>query len=90
MSDDVGHRDERVEIVFGHPVTVDGEKVERVQMRNPLARDSRDAQRSGGTQAEIEMRLFANLCEVSPKVVDVLDMSDYLKLQRQFEDFLAG
>ena len=90
MSDDVGHREEKVEIVFGYPVTVDGGQVVSVQMRNPLARDSRDAQRGGGSQAEIEMRLLANLCEVSPMVVEVLDMSDYLKLQRQFEDFLAG
>ena len=90
MGDDRGHRHDEVEITFGYPVTVDGERVERVRMRNPLARDSRDAQRGGGAEAEIEMRLFANLCELSPKVVEVLDMSDYLKLQKQFQDFLAG
>ena len=90
MSDEAGHRDERADIEFGYPVTVDGERVECVQMRNPLARDSRDAQRGGGTEADIEMRLFANLCELNPKALEVLDMSDYLKLQKQFRDFMDG
>ena len=46
-------------------------------MRREIARDSRDAQRGGGTPAEIEMRLFANLCEVAPGVIEQLDLGDY-------------
>ena len=59
-------------------------------MRPPLARDSRDAQRGGGTAAEIELRMYANLCEVPPETVAALHLGDYMRLQKQFEDFLAA
>ena len=48
-------------------------------MRREIAGDSRDAERGGGTpvEIEIEMRLFANLCEVAPGVIEQLDLGDY-------------
>lgn len=71
-------------------MAVAGETHQVLRIRNPLARDSRDAQRGGGTAAEIEIRLLANLCGVAPAVIEVLDMSDYLELQKQVEVFMAG
>ena len=60
-----------------HPKTVDGETCEQLTMRREIAGDSRDAQRGGGTPAEIEMRLFANLCEVAPGVIEQLGLGNY-------------
>ena len=59
-------------------------------MRPPRARDSRDAQRGGGASAEIEIRLYANLCEVAPAVIEELHMVDYLQLNAAFEGFLSA
>ena len=58
-------------------------------MRPPLARDSRDAQRAGTTQADAEIHLFANLCEVAPQTIEELHMADYVRLQKAYEGFLA-
>lgn len=72
-----------------HPKTVEGVTYSTLTMRRALAGDSADAQREGGTAAEIEMRLFANLCEVTPTVIRQLDLGDYQRLQEEFQDFLA-
>ena len=72
------------------PVTIGGQQVSSLTMRPPLARDSRDAQRAGGTAAEIELRMYANLCEVTPETVAALHLGDYMRLQKQFEGFLAA
>ena len=77
-------------ITLRYPVTHEGETISSLTMRRPLARDSRDAQRGGGGQADAEMRLFANLCEVPPSALEEMDLGDYLKLQKQFELFLGG
>ncbi len=78
------------ELTLRHPVTVEGNEYSSLVLRRALARDSRDAQRGGGTPAEIEMRMFSNLCEVSPKVIEELDLGDYLRLQERFQAFLES
>ena len=42
-----------------------------------------------GSSADNEIRLFANLCEVSPGLIEELDMADYMRLQRVYEGFLS-
>ena len=73
-----------------YPVTVDGAEVAGLDMRRAKARDSRDAAQGGGSPGEVEIRLFANLCEVSPKVIEELDMADYVRLQKLYEERLLG
>lgn len=34
--------------------------------------------------------MYANLCEVSPETVAALHLGDYMRLQKQFEDFLTA
>lgn len=77
-------------IELDYPVEADGGEVKSLTMRRAKARDSRDAQRGGGVPAETEIRLFANLCEVAPGVIEELDMADYAKLQDAYHAFLAG
>lgn len=37
----------------------------------------------------MEIRLFANLCEVAPAVIEDLHMADYQRLQELYQSFLA-
>ena len=68
-----------------HPVSVAGETHEALTMRRPKVRDVKSAERSGGgSNAETEIRLFANLCEVAPAVIEELDLADYERLQAEF------
>ena len=77
-------------VTLRYPKTVEGETYTKLTMRRALARDSRDAQRGGGTPADIELRLLANLCEVAPNVIEELDLGDYQRLQVQFQSLLEG
>ena len=76
-------------ITLKYPVTVDGATHTTLAMRRPKVRDSRDAQRGGGTNADSEIRLFANLCEVTPAAIEALDMADYMRMQKVYEGFLS-
>ena len=76
-------------ITIRYPVTVAGETLSTLTMRPPRARDSRDAQRGGGGSADIEIRLFANLCEVAPAAIEELHMADYQRLQEIYQSFLV-
>ena len=78
-----------VAITIRYPVTVAGETHTTLTMRPPRARDSRDAQRGGGGSPDVEIRLFANLCEVAPAAIEELHMVDYQQLRAAFEGFLS-
>lgn len=73
-----------------HPVEVGGTRTETLAMRRPKVRDSKDSTKAGGTPAEQEIRLFANLCEVAPDLIEELDMGDYARLQELYTDFVSG
>ena len=77
-------------VPLDYPVTHDGTEYTELTMRRAKVRDSRDAQRGGGTSADNEIRLFANLCEVAPAVIEEVDMADYVRLQGVYEGFLSG
>ena len=74
-------------ITLEEPVTVDGAAVTTLVMRPPRARDQRDAQRAGGSKADIEFRFLGNLCEVSPETIAELHMVDFLAVQGAYRDF---
>lgn len=71
-------------------VEADGTRIEQLAMRPPLARDSRDAQKAAGSPGDMEIRLFANLCSVSPDAIERLHMADYRLVQDAYQDFLDG
>lgn len=66
---------------------MDGAPVTRLTMRPPRVRDVRDAQRGGGAGAQLEIRLFANLCEVTEGFIEELHMRDYFAVQEAYEVF---
>lgn len=79
----------KVTIELSYPITIDATEVKVLQIRRPKVADVMLLQKSQGEDAEKEVKLFANLCEISPEDVKELDMMDYAKLQEQYGNFIA-
>lgn len=77
-------------IVLNYPVDVAGQKYSELHMRRPKVRDHLVADRSSGGNAEKEVKLLANLCEVAPAVIEELDAADYQTLQGVYGGFLSS
>ena len=77
------------DIALQYPITADGALIERITMRRPRVRDRLIAEQAKGSEVEKEIRLIANLCELPPSYIELLDMADYVKLQECLASFLA-
>lgn len=75
-------------IQLDHPFKIEGEDIKEIRIRRPKVRDQKLAAKAGSVE-EQEITLLSNLCEVTPGVIEELDLSDYRKLQKAFEDFLS-
>lgn len=88
-----GASDGAAVVTLREPIESGGQRVERVTMRRPLVRDLRAAQRAAGGRdaagADVEFRLFANLCEMAPETLDAMAVADYLRLQEAYAGFLS-
>lgn len=74
-----------------YPVEADGRTISTLTMRRPKVRDERDARRlAGDNDAEHEIVLLANLCDVAPETIHELDLQDYRALQQQFMGFIPA
>lgn len=76
-------------IELKHPVTIAGRETKTLSMRRPKVKDQLAADKSSGSNAEKEIRLFANLCEVEPSVIEELDLADYRRVQEVYGGFLS-
>lgn len=76
------------EIKLEHPIEVDGRTIESINVRRLKVRDQVAASKKKGTEAEVEVHLFANLCELTPANIEELDMVDYRKIQDIYTGFL--
>lgn len=74
-------------ITLNHPITSHGKTITELAMRRPKVKDMRIARKGNEDPADQEVRLFANLCEVTPDDIDALDLADYGKLQEAFKAF---
>lgn len=77
-------------IELQYPIKSGGKEMKQLVMRRPKVRDVRinEEQSKGVSDAEREVRLFASLCDVTPDMIDDLDMSDYGQLQGAYKGFL--
>lgn len=80
----------RETIKLEYPIEIDGVKVAELKLRRPKVRDSLASEKSGGSNAEKEVRLFANLAEQTTDTIEDLDMLDYGKLQEAYTGFLSS
>ncbi len=78
-----------VAVALTAPISVDGAMLSELTVRRPKVRDMLAMENMTKNDAEKEIHLFANLCEVSPESLYELDMSDYGKLQKVYQDFLS-
>ena len=77
-------------IKLTHPIEADGGTVSALQLRRPVVRDMLAADKTAGSEAEKEVRMFASLCEVTPGVIEALDLTDYMTLQETYRGFLSS
>lgn len=65
-----------------------GAKLPHLTMRRPKVKDQLLVQKLPvKTEAEREIRLFANLCEVPQDTIEDLDLTDYRKVQDAYTAF---
>jgi len=76
-------------ITLKYPIEVAGEKITSLNLRRPKVRDMLAADKSAGSEAEKEVAMFANLCEVSRDAILELDGADYGQLQQAYSGFLS-
>ncbi len=75
-------------IELKYPVEVTGQSYDKLTMRRSKIKDRLlIAKMKNISDEEKEIRLFANLCEVEPKVIEELDEADYSNLQKVYLGF---
>lgn len=68
-----------------------GESIDELTIRRSKVKDRLlVAKLKNSSDEEKEIRLFANLCEVTPNVIEELDEADYAKLQNAYLNFFKS
>jgi len=68
-----------------------GQTYKELSMRRSKVKDRLVvAKMKSASDEEKEIRLFANLCEVQPSIIEELDESDYATLQKAYMDFFKS
>ena len=76
-------------ITLDFPIKVGGIETSSITIRRPLVRDMLKA-RNNKNEAQAEMHLFADLCQITPDEVQTLDWSDYAKIQEVLRGFTSS
>lgn len=76
-------------IELTHAIEIDGVRVKTLKIRRPKVRDMLSVEKSTDNDAQKEINLFANLCELTPDQLMDLDMADYTQLQKAYQGFLS-
>jgi hypothetical protein len=71
------------------PVEMDGAKYAELNMRRSKVKDRLAVAQMKCSDEEKEIRLFANLCEVAPSVIQELDEVDYANVQKAYTSFFG-
>ncbi len=78
-------------ITLNYPIESSGETISKLNMRRSKVKDRLlVAKLKNITDEEKEIRLFSNLCEVSPNVIEDLDETDYSNLQKAYLSFFKS
>ena len=78
-------------IKLNYPIESDGANITDLNMRRSKVKDRLIvAKMKNSSDEEKEIRLFANLCEVAPNIIEELDESDYANLQKTYMDFFSS
>lgn len=77
-----------VDIQLSKPITIIGAPISVLRMREPTVGDQMAMDKNGGTPAEQELSLVANLCMVAPADLHQLSLKDYKKVQAALQAFV--
>ena len=78
-------------IKLNYPIESDGTNINDLNMRRSKVKDRLIVSKmKNSSDEEKEIRLFANLCEVAPNIIEELDESDYANLQKAYMDFFKS
>ena len=66
-----------------HQMSING-KCDNIAIEDLIAAGKKNV-----SESEREVNLVANLAEVSPEIIQDLDLSDYMKIQDWLKDFLS-
>lgn len=78
-----------VRITLKRGIDIDGTHTTFMDMREPTVQDQLTTDKMKGGEAEKELALLANLCEVSPDDLKGLSLADYRRLQDGYRYFLS-
>lgn len=81
--------DDFVDVQLTKPIKIDGVEVKALRMREITVKDSLVSSKMKGSDAENEIALMANLCNVSAEDLQQLKMRDYAKLQTALKSFFV-
>lgn len=76
-----------VTITLSSVVSAEGVDVDKLTMREPKVIDQLTMDEIKGSEAEKEVGLFANLCDVTVDTIKELYLKDYKKLQEALVNF---
>lgn len=76
-------------IKLQYPIEVEKQPYSELHMRRCKVKDRRLAMKQWSTDEDREIGLIANLCEVTPAVIEELDSADYEKLQGVLRGFFG-
>ena len=78
-------------IALKYEIESGGQTYKKLSMRRSKVKDRLVvAKMKSASDEEKEIRLFSNLCEVEPKIIEELDESDYATLQKAYMDFFKS
>lgn len=77
-----------VDIELSRGLQIGAAKVGTVRMREPTVNDQLAADASKGTDAEKELAMMANLCELAPADIKAMPLRDYKRLQTAYLGFI--
>ena len=78
-----------MQITLEYPFEFEGQTIKSLTLRRPIVADNLAVQKAALTDAEREIRLLANLAEVTPETIHRMDLKDYGKLQSALASFLS-
>ncbi|MDO5674784.1 MAG: phage tail assembly protein [bacterium] len=81
---------EKNRVVFTNPVTLNGETVSSIVMREPTVADMRAVDKQGSTDLEREILMIGRLIGVPGEELDALSVSNYKRLQDKYASFFAS
>ncbi len=81
--------DHSVTIKLEYPIKFEGEEISEITLSRPKVADQLIADKSGDSNAEKELALFATLAKSPQALIEQLDLKDFGKLQKAYKGFLG-